>query len=64
MKSFVVSKIKGMRIMSLAAAVCAAMACAADGSGLDESEFVAIFNGGSILLDHLFAWRNTFLRQK
>ena len=45
MKSFVVSKIKGMRIMSLAAAVCAAMACAADGSGLDESEFVAIFNG-------------------
>ena len=45
MKSFMMSRIRGMRMLSLAASVCAAMACAADGSGIDESQFTAIFNG-------------------
>ena len=45
MNSFVTSKIRGMRVLLLTATVCAAMARAAAGSGIDESQFTAIFNG-------------------
>ena len=45
MKSFMAWKNGDMRMLPLAAAVCVAMVCAADGSGLDESQFTSIFNG-------------------
>ena len=45
MKSFMTLKIRGMRMLPLAATACAAMVCAAAGSGIDEGQFTAIFNG-------------------
>lgn len=45
MKSFVMSRIRSVRMLPLAATACAAMVCAAAGSGIDESQFTAIFNG-------------------
>ena len=40
-----VSKIGDLRRLPFAAAACVAAACAAAGSGIDESQFTAIFNG-------------------